>query len=169
QVLRDHGQSRKYHHEKVGWNGRMDGIQAAVLRIKLRRLEGWNAARRSHAHRYRRQLAGLPGISLPEEAAYAHHVYHLYAVQLSDRDPILQSLTERGIACGIHYPVPVHLQPAYRSLEYPAGSFPVAEDCARRYLSLPMFPELTEDQVDTVSHALKECVGCAQPQLVHSP
>ncbi|MHB9009959.1 MAG: DegT/DnrJ/EryC1/StrS family aminotransferase [Limisphaerales bacterium] len=169
QVLRDHGQSRKYHHEKVGWNGRMDGIQAAVLRIKLRRLEGWNTARRSHAHRYRRQLAGLPGISLPEEAAYAHHVYHLYAVQLSDRDPILQSLTERGIACGIHYPVPVHLQPAYRSLEYPAGSFPVAEDCARRYLSLPMFPELTEDQVDTVSHALKECVGCAQPQLVHSP
>jgi dTDP-4-amino-4,6-dideoxygalactose transaminase len=157
-VLRDHGQVRKYHHTHVGWNGRMDGIQGAVLSIKLRHLARWNTQRRVHARRYAELLEGLDGVSLPIEAAYARHVYHVYAVRVARRDQVLAELGERGVACGIHYPVPVHLQEAYASLGLGRGSFTVAERCAGEFLSLPMFAELTEEQVEHVASSLRQVV-----------
>jgi dTDP-4-amino-4,6-dideoxygalactose transaminase len=155
QVFRDHGQDKKYYHSVIGWNGRMDGIQGAVLSLKLKGLDRGNAARRAHARRYDEMLAGLPNLVILPPASYGVPVYHLYVVRVQERDRILQSLTQRGIGCGIHYPIPVHLQQAYASLGYGVGSFPVAERCANEFLSLPMFPELTSAQIDTVVHELK--------------
>lgn len=148
-MLRDHGQEKKYHHACVGWNARMDGIQGAVLRLKLSTLAAGNAARRGHAARYDQLLAPLE-VVLPQVAAEALHVYHIYAIRVRGRDELLRALGERGVACGVHYPIPVHLQPAYESLGYRAGSFPVAEQCAREFLSLPMFPDLSAEQLDHV-------------------
>jgi len=155
QVLRDHGQSRKYHHTVVGWNARMDGIQGAVLRIKLRHLEHGNAGRRAHAKQYHELLAGTPHLTLPLEAAYGVPVYHIFAVRVPNRDRLLAAMGQRGVACGIHYPIPVHRQVAYSHLNLPEGSFPVAEACAQQFLSLPMFPELTPAQVAIVAQELK--------------
>ena len=155
-ILREHGQPRKYIHTMIGWNARMDGIQAAVLSVKLKYLDAANAARRNHAERYRQLLAGVPGLVLPWEAAYARHVYHIYAVRVSNRDAVLSRLSERGVGCGVHYPVPLHLQEAYRSLGYNRGDFPVAERCASEFLSLPMFPELTEPQIEYTAKVLRE-------------
>ena len=154
-ILRDHGQETKYHHSCIGWNARMDGIQAAVLRVKLKGLNHGNTARRAHARRYDELLSGLEHLAVPPAAEYGVHVYHLYVVRVPERDRILQALAQRGIACGIHYPKPVHLQGAYRSLGLGLGSFPVAERCAGEFLSLPMFPELTPTQVETVARELK--------------
>lgn len=151
QMLRDHGQARKYHHTVVGWNGRMDGIQGAVLRIKLRHLARANAARRAHAQLYTRLLANVEEVIPPHEASYGRSVYHLYAVRVQNRDAVLRRLTERGIGCGVHYPIPVHLQEAYRHLGLCRGSFPVAEQCANEFLSLPMYPELASAQVRLVA------------------
>lgn len=153
-MLRDHGQARKYHHACVGWNARMDGIQGAVLRVKLKHLANWNAVRRIRARVYDRHLCGLDNLITPKEAVYAHHVYHLYVVHLKGRDRIFQQLADAGIACGIHYPVPIHLQEAYRFLGYGEGSFPVAERCARECLALPMFPHLTAEQLEAVTKGL---------------
>ena len=155
QMLRDHGQAKKYYHALVGWNARMDGIQGAVLRVKLRYLSEANDARRAHARSYNQQLADFEDLITPVEAGYARHVYHVYAVRCRSRDRILQAMARRGIACGIHYPVPVHLQEAYRFLGYTKGSFPVAEQCAEEFLSLPMFPELSADQIQAVSSGVK--------------
>jgi dTDP-4-amino-4,6-dideoxygalactose transaminase len=163
-VLRDHGQIRKYHHTMVGWNCRMDGIQAAVLRIKLRHLEKGNELRRSHAAEYDRALEGLEEILTPYEDPYARHVYHIYAIRVRERDEVIRRLGEIGIACGIHYPVPVHLQEAYSNLGYEAGSFPIAEQVAKQFVSLPMFPELTPAQIDTVAEGVKETLN-AQRKL----
>jgi dTDP-4-amino-4,6-dideoxygalactose transaminase len=163
-VLRDHGQIRKYHHTMVGWNCRMDGIQAAVLRIKLRHLEKGNELRRSHAAQYDRALEGLEEILTPYEDPYARHVYHIYAIRVRERDEVIRRLGEIGIACGIHYPVPVHLQEAYSNLGYEAGSFPIAEQVAKQFVSLPMFPELTPAQIDTVAEGVKETLN-AQRKL----
>jgi dTDP-4-amino-4,6-dideoxygalactose transaminase len=157
-ILRDHGQARKYHHTMVGWNCRMDGIQAAVLRVKLRHLTRGNERRREHAAAYRRELAGTEGIVLPHEADYAEHVYHIFAVRVQDRDQVLQSLERRGIGCGIHYPVPVHLQRAYAGLGHQRGSYPISERTSAEFISLPMFPELTEEQIDRVVAAAKAVV-----------
>jgi dTDP-4-amino-4,6-dideoxygalactose transaminase len=157
-VLRDHGQVRKYHHTLVGWNCRMDGIQAAVLRIKLRYLEQGNQLRRAHASRYDQALDGIETVITPWREAHIRHVYHIYAIRVQDRDEVMQFLTEEGIGCGIHYPVPVHLQWAYRGLGYEQGVFPVAEQCAREFVSLPMFPELTQQQVETVIQGVKDAV-----------
>lgn len=162
-VLRDHGQSRKYHHTVVGWNARMDGIQGAVLRIKLRHLDQSNAARRAHARQYRELLAGVPGLTLPHEAEYGVPVYHIFAVRVGSRDQTLAGLGQRGIGGGIHYPIPVHRQEAYRHLNLGPGSFPVAERCAEQFLSLPMFPELTPQQVATVTDELKSLLATASP------
>lgn len=140
-VLREHGQIRKYHHIAVGWNGRMDGIQGAVLRIKLRHLARANALRRAHAEFYDRELAGIKSLITPRRAPHNTHVYHLYVIRTPDRDALMRHLGEKGIGSGIHYPVPLHLQKAYQSLGLPAGSFPVAEQCAEQFLSLPMFPQ----------------------------
>src|SRR5213082_1519490 len=155
QMLRDHGQAKKYHHALIGWNARMDGIQGAVLRVKLRYLSKANDARRAHARSYNQQLADFEDLITPVEAGYARHVYHVYTVRCRTRDRILQAMAGRGIACGIHYPVPVHLQEAYRFLGYAKGSCPVAEQCADEFLSLPMFPELSADQIQAVSSGVK--------------
>jgi dTDP-4-amino-4,6-dideoxygalactose transaminase len=159
QVLRDHGQVRKYFHSVVGWNARMDGIQGAVLRVKLKRLEANNARRRSHARRYDELLGGVEEVLTPFAAPHGEHVYHIYALRVKDRDQVLQAMGERGIACGIHYPVPVHLQEAYQPLGYGRGAFPVAERCAEEFLSLPMYPELSPEQLVAVAGALTECVS----------
>ena len=154
-MLRDHGSERKYHHEIVGYNFRMEGIQGAVLAAKLPHLDGWNELRRAHAARYGELLAGC-GLALPREEAYARHVYHLYVVQSDARDALQQSLAGAGVQTGIHYPVPVHLQPAYAALGHRPGDFPEAERQAARVLSLPMFPELTGAQMARVAEAVAE-------------
>jgi dTDP-4-amino-4,6-dideoxygalactose transaminase len=159
QMYREHGQKKKYYHDVVGWNGRMDGIQAAVLSVKLKYLDQANNGRRRVAARYNQLLAGLPGVALPTEAAYAHHIYHVYAVRIANRDAILKQMGERGISCGIHYPVPVHLQNAYANLGHKRGDFPISEACADSYLSLPMFPELTDQQIEAVATEFKACLA----------
>lgn len=153
-MLRDHGQHTKYHHSRIGWNARMDGIQGAVLSLKLRTLPQGNALRRSHARTYDYLLAEVPDLTLPLVAAYSVPVYHLYVIQLDRRDDVLREMGRRGISCGIHYPKPVHLQAAYAGLRRGAGSFPVTERLAQRALSLPMFPELTPSQLGTVVREL---------------
>lgn len=155
-MLRDHGQSRKYHHEIEGYNGRCDALQAAALRIKLRRLAGWNELRRKHAQRYLGQLRGAPGIVLPEVAPECLPNWHLFVVLVDNRDEIHKGLKERGIDAGLHYPVPLHRQNAYAHLGLRAGAYPVAEACSNRLLSLPMFPELTGEQIDYVCASLLE-------------
>jgi dTDP-4-amino-4,6-dideoxygalactose transaminase len=163
-VLRDHGQETKYHHSCIGWNGRMDGIQAAVLSVKLKGLDKGNTARRSHARQYDKLLAGQEDLVLPVTAEYGLHVYHLYVVRLKERDQMLQSLAQRGISCGIHYPTPIHLQKAYRSLGLGPGSFPVSERCATESLSLPMFPDLSAAQIDVVTREIKSLLSPAKDQ-----
>jgi dTDP-4-amino-4,6-dideoxygalactose transaminase len=159
QNLRDHGQTRKYFHTLMGWNCRMDGIQAAVLSIKLRHLEEGNTLRREHALQYDRAFAGLDAVVTPFEANYARHVYHVYAIRVQERDNVWRSLQEKGIGCAVHYPIPLHLQEACRNLGHTPGAFPVAENQAKEFLSLPMFPELTEDQVEYVVRCVSETVG----------
>jgi dTDP-4-amino-4,6-dideoxygalactose transaminase len=158
-ILRDHGQSHKYHHSMIGWNARMDGIQAAVLAVKLRHLDKGNELRRSHAAKYDEALEEIEELITPFVADYAHHVFHIYAVRVPRRDEIIESLAEIGVACGIHYPVPIHLQTAYLGLGYETGTFPVAERAARQFVSLPMFPELSLGQIEIVTTALKEAVS----------
>jgi dTDP-4-amino-4,6-dideoxygalactose transaminase len=158
QTLRDHGSTVKYYHTMVGWNARMDGLQGAALRIKLRTLAQGNAARRSHAARYSELLAGVAGVRTPQVAAYGVPVFHLYVIRVAARDAVLQALGQRGVGCGIHYPKPVHLQDAYAFLGYKPGSLPVTERVASEILSLPMFPELSNDQIDTVVRELKALV-----------
>jgi dTDP-4-amino-4,6-dideoxygalactose transaminase len=161
-MFREHGQKKKYYHDVVGWNGRMDGLQGAVLSVKLKYLDRANQGRRRAAARYDQLLAGLPGVTLPVAADYASHIYHVYAIRVQQRDALLQRLGERGIGCGIHYPVPVHLQAAYANLGYKRGDFPVSETCADTFLSLPMFPELTDQQIETVARELKAILSGAQ-------
>ncbi len=162
-ILRDHGQSRKYHHSMIGWNGRMDGIQAAVLKIKLRHLEQSNTLRRRHAERYNECLRGIEAVILPVEAEGNFHVYHIYALRVAARDHLARRLTEAGIGTGIHYPVPVHLQEAYRDLGHSPGDFPIAEKVAAEWISLPMFPELTVEQIHTVVDAVKQSLNTPIP------
>jgi len=159
QVLRDHGQARKYYHTMVGWNCRMDGIQAAILSIKLRHLEEANLLRRERALLYNQAFEGIEGVATPVEADYAWHVYHVYAIRVQERDEVRRFLEEKEIGCGVHYPIPIHLQEACRSLGYTPGAFPVAEDLAKEFLSLPMFPELTQEQTEYVAHCVSEAVG----------
>lgn len=155
-MFRDHGQPKRYYHNVVGWNGRMDGFQGAVLNIKLKYLEDWNNGRRENAKRYYKHLSGIDGIILPKEADYARHVYHIYPVRVKNRDRVLETLAEKGINCGIHYPVPIHLQKAYEFQKHRLGDFPVSEKVSPELLSLPMFPELTEEQIAYVADSLKD-------------
>lgn len=154
-MLRDHGQSRKYVHDMEGYNGRLDAIQAAALRVKLKRLPAWNLARRQNAKLYDRLLADVPGVEAIREAGFAESVYHLYVIQVENRDGLQAFLAEKGIATGLHYPIPLHLQKAYAKMGYKRGSFPVTERIAQRLLSLPMFPELTAEQIGYVV----DCIG----------
>jgi dTDP-4-amino-4,6-dideoxygalactose transaminase len=158
-MFREHGQKKKYYHDVVGWNGRMDGLQAAVLSVKLKYLDKANNGRRRAAALYNKLLAATSDVTLPVEAGYGQSIYHVYAVRVKQRDSLLQKLGDRGIGCGIHYPVPVHLQNAYANLGYHRGDFAVSEACADSFLSLPMFPELTDSQIETVSHDFKACLA----------
>ena len=160
-ILRDHGQVRKYRHTMIGWNCRMDGIQAAVLSVKLQYLERGNLLRRVHALQYDRALHGVDEVVTPLEADYARHVYHIYAIRVQERDQVMWLLKEKGIQCGVHYPVPIHLQKAYQSLGYKNGAFPISERIAKEFISLPMFPELTDAQVEMVALCVKEVAAAA--------
>jgi dTDP-4-amino-4,6-dideoxygalactose transaminase len=151
--MRNYGQRRKYEHVEMAWNRRLDTLQAAVLRVKLRHLDEWNEARRRHAAVYHRVLDGT-GLQRPVVAPYAEHVYHVYVVLVRERDRVLECLHELGIGAGLHYPVPIHLQEAYRSRGLGPGSFPVAEAQAGSVLSLPMYPELRQDQIERVADAV---------------
>jgi dTDP-4-amino-4,6-dideoxygalactose transaminase len=153
-MLRDWGAERKYEHVLKGFNFRMEGIQGAVLRVKLRRLEKWTEARRAAAGRYERGLAGA-GIRVPATRADVRHVYHLYVIRSPHRGDWQRALQEQGIQCGIHYPTPVHLLPAYADLGYRRGQFPHAERAAAEVLSLPMYPEITPGQVEQVCGAVR--------------
>jgi dTDP-4-amino-4,6-dideoxygalactose transaminase len=154
-LLRDWGQDRKHHHVMRGFNCRMDGLQGAILRVKLRHLEGWTEARRTHARTYG-ELLRAAGFEPPVEAPYARHVYHLYAVRTRDRAAVQRTLLAHGVATGIHYPVPVHLQPAYADLGYKAGDFPESERAAHEVLSLPMYPELSHTEIEAVAAAIRQ-------------
>ncbi len=151
QIIQDHGQRKKYYHDVKGWNARMDGFQGAVLSVKLKYLDERNEARRGNAKRYNEALAGVDGLTLPVEAAGRKHVYYVYAVRCPTRDALLDALAEQGISCNIHFPVPVHLQGAYEDLGHSPGDFPVAEQCAKEVLSLPMYPELSREQIRRVA------------------
>jgi dTDP-4-amino-4,6-dideoxygalactose transaminase len=149
-LLRDHGSERKYRHEIVGYNFRLEGIQGAVLNVKLRHLDRWNELRRRHAARYTELLKDA-NLVLPAEMDYARHVYHVYVIQTETRDDLQRQLSDVGIQTGIHYPIPIHLQPAYESLGHKAGDFPEAERQSARVLSLPMFAEMTDEQIQHVA------------------
>jgi dTDP-4-amino-4,6-dideoxygalactose transaminase len=154
-MLRDWGAERKYEHVLKGFNYRMEGFQGAILRVKLRHLENWTEARREHARLYSQALANS-GVETPEEMTYARHVYHVYAVRTGQRAKLQQALQAQEIQNGIHYPFPVHLLPAYRDLGYKQGNFPHSEQAANEVLSLPMFAELTEDQIQVVSRVIRD-------------
>jgi dTDP-4-amino-4,6-dideoxygalactose transaminase len=154
-MLRNYGQKEKYHHLFIAYNRRLDTLQAAVLRVKLKRLDEWNQARRRSAQLYNELLANSDVVT-PVEASYAQHVYHLYIVRVQDRDGLQEHLKSRGVSTGIHYPIPVHLQEAYRYLGYQKGDFPITEGYAEEILSLPMYPELTEEQIQYVVQAIND-------------
>jgi len=162
-LLGDHGSERKYVHAELGFNSRLDSLQAVVLRAKLRRLADWNERRRQAAGRYHELFAGLDDITPPQTAPGNVNVWHLYVVQVPDRDHVLETLQESGIQVGIHYPVPVHLQPAFRRYRYGPGDFPVAEAAAARIISLPLYPQITPDQQQVVADALLSAVKASAP------
>ncbi len=154
-LLRDHGSRIRYQHEALGVNARMDEMQAAILRVKLAHLDRWNEARRAHAHMYTGQLQGVVE-ALPIVHPESTHVYYVYVVQVQERDRFRQMLEQAGIATGIHYPLPLHLQPACVQYAYTRGMLPVTEAAAERIVSLPMYPELTAEQIETVVSAIKK-------------
>lgn len=156
--LRDHGQAKKYHHDIEGHNNRCDAIQAAALRVKLKHLPAWNAARRVHASKYLEYLADTPEIVLPVVGEGCLPVWHVFVVLVENRDAVAEALSRQGVSTGLHYPVPLHLQKAYARMGLGEGAFPVAEACAGRLLSLPMFPELTGEQIRYVCDNLKAAV-----------
>lgn len=165
-LLRNLGQRTKYDHVIKGGNHRLDTLHAAVLSVKLRHLDAWNGARRTHAARYSALLADLP-VTTPFAAAHTEHVYHLYVIRAQNRNALQHRLQEAGIATGIHYPVPIHLQPAYRELGYAAGDFPVAEESMREILSLPMYPELPHVAITHVVDQIRHSVTrTAEPIFV---
>jgi len=154
-TFRDHGQPRKYYHDMIGWNARMDGLQGAILSVKLTYLDKRNEARRRNASLYDELLSGIDHITIPAIAAYASHVYHIYAIRSRNRDALMNALAGEGISCGIHYPVPIHLTKAYHFLGLETGNFPIAQKCAEECVSLPMFPELIKEQIEYVAYHIK--------------
>jgi dTDP-4-amino-4,6-dideoxygalactose transaminase len=164
-MLRDWGQDRKYHHVLRGFNYRMEGFQGAVLRVKLQHLEVWTEARRALAGKYDELLADS-GIETPKQMPWARHVYHVYTLRSDDREGLLESLQAEGIQTGIHYPVPVHMQPAYADLGYQAGAFPQSEAAAQQVLSLPMYPELSPQAIELVATAVRKAVSSKTPAAV---
>jgi dTDP-4-amino-4,6-dideoxygalactose transaminase len=158
-MLRDWGAEKKYQHVLKGYNYRMEGLQGAILRVKLRHLEEWTEARRAHAALYTRLLAGS-SVSAPPVMPYSRHVYNVYTIRSSERDALQRHLLEVGVQTSIHYPTPVHRMPAYANLGYAEGSFPVAEEAARQVLALPLYPELTDAQITAVASAVAAAYVC---------
>jgi dTDP-4-amino-4,6-dideoxygalactose transaminase len=156
QLLRNHGSSMRYYHSVVGMNSRLDEIQAAILRIKLRHLENANIGRRALAHEYNKRLSQIPGIITPTERAEATHVYHLYVLRVPHRDEMLEWLSRHGVGAAVHYPVPIHLQEATKYLGYKDGDFPVTEQLAGEIISLPIYPELGIDEVNYVCQTIND-------------
>jgi len=162
-MIRDHGQSQKYYHEIEGYNGRLDAIQAGFLRVKLKHLPTWTQQRRDAAARYFKLFAKSDAnITLPVEPSWAKGVYHLFVVRVENRDEFMKSLASAGIATAIHYPIPLHLQNAYKSLGYRRGDFPVAEKVSAEIVSLPMFPQLRDDQQQQVVSEVLNLVSTAK-------
>jgi len=157
-TLRNHGQAAKYVSSEPGWNSRLDEIQAAILRVKLRHLTDWQRARQEHAAAYTKLLLGIPGVAPPLVPEGYEHVFHQYTIRVERRDALVQLLNERKIGSSVYYPVPLHLQPLYASLGHKAGDFPHAEHAAQEVLSLPMFPELRSEQITRVAEAVSEFV-----------
>ena len=154
-MVRDHGQAKKYYHDVEGYNGRLDAIQAGLLHVKLPHLAKWNSQRRERAAEYNRLLNSVDGaLTLPYEPSWSRAVYHLYVVRTADREGLMEHLKQAGIGTGIHYPIPLHLQKAYASLQYSQGDFPVAEKAAAEIVSLPMFPQLTAVQQARVAEEI---------------
>jgi dTDP-4-amino-4,6-dideoxygalactose transaminase len=156
--LRNHGQSAKYVSSEPGWNSRLDEIQAAILRVKLRHLPEWQRARQAHAAAYTKLLLGIPGVAPPFIPEGYGHVFHQYTIRVERRDALVQILNQRKIGNAVYYPVPLHLQPLYSSLGHKSGDFPHAEHAAQEVLSLPMFPELRSEQITRVAEAVSEFV-----------
>lgn len=157
-LLRDWGAERKYHHVVKGFNLRLEGLQGAILRVKLRHLQRWTDRRRTIASRYRERLADAD-LTLPFVRPDVRHVYHVFTIRSRERDRLRAALHERGVATGVHYPVPVHLMPAYEDLGYARGRFPNAERASAEVLALPIYPELTDAQCETVAQAVREATG----------
>jgi dTDP-4-amino-4,6-dideoxygalactose transaminase len=153
--LREHGSTQRYYHDEVGFNYRMEGIQGAVLGVKLRHLDAWTKSRRRVAKRYHELLTDTP-LQLPLEASWGESVYHLYVVRHPRRDDLKKHLEANKVGCALHYPLPLHLQKCYASLGYKTGSFPVAEKAARECLSLPIYPELTDEQIQRVADVIHD-------------
>lgn len=160
-LLRTHGQAQRYEHVLLGYNSRLDALQAAILQVKLQYVDRWNALRRQHAQRYNELFASTPVVP-PVEKPYAKHVYHQYTIRVPRRDAVEEALKKAGIGCMVYYRVPLHLQPVYANLGYKAGSFPVAEQASRDVISLPIFPELTEEEVTCVAETVKAAVTSNQ-------
>ena len=159
-VLRDHGQSQKYYHEMEGYNGRLDSIQAGILRVKLKHLPAWTESRRAAAARYRELLSDADaGIILPSEPKWTKAVYHLFIVRVENRVEFMKHLAAAEIGTGIHYPIPLHLQNAYKHLPYKKGDFPIAEKVSAEIVSLPMFPNLGADQQSRVAEQVLAYLG----------
>jgi dTDP-4-amino-4,6-dideoxygalactose transaminase len=154
-ALREHGSTQRYYHDEIGFNYRMEGMQGAVLGVKLKHLEAWTQERRRVAHRYHALLAGTP-LQLPLEADYAQSAWHLYVVRHPQRDQLKKHLEASHIGCALHYPLPLHLQKAYAHLGYQAGDFPISEKAARECLSLPIYPEMTDTQISRVAEVIRE-------------
>jgi dTDP-4-amino-4,6-dideoxygalactose transaminase len=160
-MMRDWGQETKYHHDVKGFNYRMEGFQGAILGVKLKHLEQWTETRRAHARRYKELLEAI-SIECPQEAPDTRHVFHVYAIRISERERLQQQLQAAGIGTAIHYPIPVHLQKSFAHLGYKAGDFPVSEGLANTVLSLPMYPEMTETHISEVIEALRKTVASAE-------
>jgi dTDP-4-amino-4,6-dideoxygalactose transaminase len=159
-TLRNHGQTEKYVSSEPGWNSRLDELQAAILRVKLRHLPAWQRARQSHAAEYTRRLSQIPGVMPPVAPEGYEHVFHQYTIRVEKRDELHRSLSDRKIGSAVYYPVPLHLQPIYASLGHKAGDFPHAERAAKEVLSLPMYPELRAEQIARVTDAISDFLHC---------
>ena len=164
-LTRDHGSEQKYHHVRFGHNYRMDGIQGAILGIKLKHLNEWTEKRRQIAQRYCELLQDIKGIKLPLEMSYAKHVYHLFVIQVENRTSLQNNLSAAGISTGLHYPIPLHLQTCFKQLGYVAGDFPKAEELANKCLSLPIYPEMKEEEIHYVATEIRKHFNVGKPVL----
>ncbi|MBU0459622.1 MAG: DegT/DnrJ/EryC1/StrS family aminotransferase [Nanoarchaeota archaeon] len=154
--LKDHGRISKYESDIIGYGERLDALQAAILTVKLKHLSSWSEKRKNHAHKYNQLLQTITNITLPTEKEYSKHVYYMYVIKTKNRDELMNKLKEKGVDTGIHYPLPLHLQPSLNYLGYKEGDFPIAEQAAKEILSLPMFPELKEEQINEIVTKISE-------------